>query len=94
MLPGISSLQRSSSAMTVNLQVCHSVQLEAGWTAMHQALLYWLLLHQAPVMWQDLTLREIQRHLQSHQDGELKGYQLFPADSESLLQLLHRHRSE
>ncbi len=42
-------------------------------------------------MWHDFTLREVERHLQGDQDGELKRYQLPPADPETLLQLLQRH---
>lgn len=50
-----------------------------------------LLLHQLPVMWHDFALGEVERHLQGDQDGELKRYQLPPADPETLLQLLQRH---
>lgn len=50
-----------------------------------QAVLYLLLLHQTSVMWHDFTLREVERHLQGDQDGELKRYQLLPADPETLL---------
>lgn len=39
-------------------------------------------------MWHDFTLREVERHLQGDQDGELERYQLPPADPETLLQLL------
>lgn len=43
-------------------------------------------------MWHDFTLREVERHLQGDQDGELKRNQLPPADPEALLQLLQsRH---
>lgn len=36
----------------------------------------------------DFTLGEVERHLQGDKDGELEGYQLPPADPETLLQLL------
>lgn len=52
--------------------------------------LHLLLLHEPPVVGQDFTLRQIERHLQGHQDGELKWDQLPPADPETLLQLLQR----
>lgn len=52
-------------------------------------LLHGLLLHQPSVMWQDFTLRQVERHLQGDEDGELKGNQLPPADPETLLQLLN-----
>ena len=42
-------------------------------------------------MWHDLTLREVERHLQGNQDGELERDELPPADPEALLQLLQRH---
>lgn len=58
------------------------------WSALHL-----LLLHQPPVVGQDFTLGQVERHLQGHQDGKLKGDQLPPADPETLLQLLQRGRS-
>lgn len=58
------------------------------WSALHL-----LLLHQPPVVGQDFTLGQIERHLQGHQDGKLKGDQLLPADAETLLQLLQRGHS-
>lgn len=63
---------------------CESLQGGVGVT-----LLRLLLLHQLSVMWHDFTLREVERHLQSDQDSELKRYQLPPADSETLLQLIN-----
>lgn len=61
-----------------------------GWS---QAPLQLLLLHQASVVRHDFALREVERHLQGNQDGELKGDELPPADPESLLQLLQTHRA-
>lgn len=51
-----------------------------SWSALHL-----LLLHQPPVVGQDFTLGQIERHLQGHQDGKLKWDQLSPADPETLL---------
>lgn len=59
-----------------------------------RTLLHLLLLHQPSVVRQDFTLWQVERHLQCHQDGELEGDQLPPADAESLLQLLQRQKQD
>lgn len=46
------------------------------------------LLHQLPVVWHDLALREVKTHLQGDQHRELQRNQLSSADAETLLQLL------
>ncbi len=70
--------------------VHHSVVLKGAERCWKESssLLQLLLLHQPSVMWHDFALREVERHLQGDQDGELKRYQLPPADPETLLQLL------
>ena len=40
-------------------------------------------------MWHDFALREVQRHLQGDQDGELERDQLPAVDTETFLQFLH-----
>lgn len=45
-------------------------------------------LQQASVVRHDLVLRQVQVELESHQDGELEGYQLSAVHSEPLLQFL------
>lgn len=75
--------------------VRHSVEQEgvaSPWRerSMCVFLLRLLLLHQPSVMWHDFTLREVERHLQGDQDGELKRNEFPPADPEPFLQLLQR----
>lgn len=53
-----------------------------------------LLFDQPAVVRHHLALRQVERHLQGHQNSELERNELSPADPETLLQFLSRDEPE